>query len=61
MSGFLPQALLIGGATLWGLGWLPLQFFAAQGLTGMPLVLLTYSLRRCSGTSAGAGRRSTCT
>lgn len=44
MSTLLPQALLIGGATLWGLGWLPLQFFAAQGLSGMPLVLLTYSL-----------------
>ncbi|MFC3608229.1 DMT family transporter [Stutzerimonas tarimensis] len=40
----LPQLLLVSGATLWGLGWLPLQFLSNQGLEGMPLVLLTYSL-----------------
>jgi drug/metabolite transporter (DMT)-like permease len=44
MSRLLPQAMLIGGAVMWGLGWLPLQYFAARGLAGMPLVLLTYAL-----------------
>ncbi|MDH0119447.1 MAG: DMT family transporter [Pseudomonas stutzeri] len=44
MNSLMPQGMLIGGAIMWGLGWLPLQFFAARGLAGMPLVLLTYSL-----------------
>lgn len=44
MNSLMPQGMLVGGAIMWGLGWLPLQFFAARGLAGMPLVLLTYSL-----------------
>jgi len=40
----LPQLLLVAGSALWGLGWIPLQLLADRGLTGMPLVLLTYSL-----------------
>jgi len=44
MTSLMPQSMLVGGAVMWGLGWLPLQFFAARGLAGMPLVLLTYSL-----------------
>ncbi len=44
MANLLPQTLLVFGAVLWGLGWLPVQFFAARGLAGMPLVVLTYSL-----------------
>ncbi|NRF50128.1 EamA/RhaT family transporter, partial [Pseudomonas stutzeri] len=36
MNSLMPQGMLIGGAIMWGLGWLPLQFFAARGLAGMP-------------------------
>ena len=31
MNSLMPQGMLIGGAIMWGLGWLPLQFFAARG------------------------------
>lgn len=44
MSTLLPQALLVSGAIVWGLGWLPLHHFASVGLVGMPLVLLIYGL-----------------
>ncbi|HDZ56961.1 MAG TPA: DMT family transporter [Pseudomonas xinjiangensis] len=39
-----PQLLLVFGASLWGLGWIPLHYFASVGWIGMPLVLLTYGL-----------------
>src|SRR5690606_10729371 len=42
MNSVLPQLLLVVGATVWGLGWLPLHHFASVGLVGMPLVLLVY-------------------
>lgn len=42
MNSILPQLLLVVGATVWGLGWLPLHHFASVGLVGMPLVLLVY-------------------
>lgn len=44
MSALLPQGLLVTGAIAWGLGWLPLHYFASVGLVGMPLVLLVYGL-----------------
>lgn len=40
----LPQVTLLTGAGLWGLAWIPLQHLAAQGLSGMPLSLLSYAL-----------------
>ncbi len=39
-----PEIVLLLGATLWGLGWMPLHYFAALGLSGMPVVLATYGL-----------------
>ena len=39
-----PEIVLLLGATLWGLGWMPLHFFAGLGLSGMPVVLATYAL-----------------
>ncbi len=44
MSAIVPQLLLVFGASLWGLGWIPLHYFADQGWVGMPLVLVTYGL-----------------
>lgn len=38
------EIVLLLGASLWGLGWMPLAHFAGQGLAGMPLVLCTYGL-----------------
>lgn len=38
------EAVLLGGAALWGLGWMPLAHFAGQGLAGMPMVLYTFGL-----------------
>ncbi len=39
-----PESILLFAAVLWGLGWMPLHHFAAQGLSGMPVVLATYGL-----------------
>lgn len=39
-----PEILLLLGAILWGLGWIPLEHLAGQGLAGMPVVLYTYGL-----------------
>ncbi|SDS52007.1 Permease of the drug/metabolite transporter (DMT) superfamily [Halopseudomonas xinjiangensis] len=44
MSTIVPQLLLVLGASLWGLGWIPLHYFADQGWVGMPLVVVTYGL-----------------
>lgn len=44
MNGLKPEIVLLFGASCWGLGWMPLQYFAGQGLVGMPVVLATYSL-----------------
>ncbi|MFV3372076.1 DMT family transporter [Pseudomonas sp. NY15435] len=38
------EIVLLLGAAIWGLGWMPLAHFAGQGLSGMPLVLCTYGL-----------------
>jgi drug/metabolite transporter (DMT)-like permease len=38
------ELILLLGAILWGLGWIPLQHFAGLGLSGMPVVLATYGL-----------------
>jgi drug/metabolite transporter (DMT)-like permease len=38
----LPTILLLCSATLWGLSWWPLRWFAAQGLSGAALSLLSY-------------------
>lgn len=38
------EIVLLLGAAIWGLGWMPLAYFAGQGLAGMPLVLCTYGL-----------------
>lgn len=38
----LPVGLLLFSATLWGLSWWPLKAFAAQGLSGLTLSLLSY-------------------
>lgn len=38
------EFVLLLGAAIWGLGWMPLAHFAGQGLAGMPLVLCTYGL-----------------
>jgi len=38
------EIVLLLGAAIWGLGWMPLAHFAGQGLAGMPLVLCTYGL-----------------
>ncbi|MDH1010934.1 DMT family transporter [Pseudomonas nicosulfuronedens] len=38
------EIVLLLGAALWGLGWMPLAHFAGQGPAGMPLVLCTYGL-----------------
>lgn len=39
-----PELVLLLGASFWGLGWLPLEYLAGQGLRGMPVVLYTYGL-----------------
>lgn len=39
-----PELVLLIGASVWGLGWLPLEHLAGQGLAGMPVVLYTYGL-----------------
>ena len=39
-----PEIVLLVGAIIWGLGWLPLQHFAGLGLSGMPMVLATFGL-----------------
>ncbi|HET7792579.1 MAG TPA: EamA family transporter, partial [Rhizobacter sp.] len=39
-----PVAVLLFSATLWGLSWWPLKGFAAVGLGGPVLVLLTYGV-----------------
>lgn len=41
---FRPELVLLIGASFWGLGWLPLEHLAGQGLRGMPVVLYTYGL-----------------
>ncbi len=40
----LPVLVLLFSASLWGLGWWPLKQFAAAGLSGPVLTLLTYGL-----------------
>ncbi|TBU96121.1 DMT family transporter [Phytopseudomonas dryadis] len=44
MAWLKPEVVLLLGASFWGLGWLPLQHLAGQGLAGMPVVLYTYAL-----------------
>lgn len=39
-----PEWVLLLGASFWGLGWMPLEFLAGQGLAGMSVVLYTYGL-----------------
>ena len=39
-----PLAVLLFSASLWGLSWWPLKGFAAMGLSGPVLVLLTYGV-----------------
>lgn len=39
-----PELVLLVGAAVWGLGWIPLHFFAERGLAGMPVVLASYGL-----------------
>lgn len=39
-----PELVLLLGASFWGLGWLPLEYLAGQGLSGMPVALYTYGL-----------------
>jgi drug/metabolite transporter (DMT)-like permease len=39
-----PELVLLLGASFWGLGWMPLEYFANRGLSGMPIVLCTYGL-----------------
>lgn len=41
-SSRLPVFMLLFSATLWGLSWWPLKAFAAQGLSGSVLALLSY-------------------
>lgn len=38
------EVVLLLGASFWGLGWMPLEHLAGQGLAGMPLVVYTYAL-----------------
>lgn len=38
------EAVLLLGAAIWGLGWMPLAHFAGLGLAGMPMVLYTFGL-----------------
>lgn len=38
------ELVLLLGASIWGLGWMPLAHFAGQGLAGMPVVLCTYGM-----------------
>jgi drug/metabolite transporter (DMT)-like permease len=35
---------LLASGVIWGLMWMPLKFFAAQGLTGLAMTLSTYGL-----------------
>ncbi|MGP0174129.1 DMT family transporter [Pseudomonas sp. NCHU5208] len=39
-----PEVVLLLGASFWGLGWMPLEHLARQGLLGMPVVVYSYSL-----------------
>ncbi|MEN0105356.1 MAG: DMT family transporter [Pseudomonas sp.] len=39
-----PESILLLAAVIWGLGWMPLQYFNGVGLSGMPVVLATYGL-----------------
>ena len=39
-----PEWVLILATVLWGTSWLPLQWFAAQGIDGFPMVLASYGL-----------------
>jgi drug/metabolite transporter (DMT)-like permease len=39
-----PELALMTGATLWGIGWIPVQMFAGRGLVGMQLILACYGL-----------------
>jgi drug/metabolite transporter (DMT)-like permease len=39
-----PELVLFLGASVWGLGWIPLSHLARQGLSGMPVVLCTFAL-----------------
>ncbi|PWV63150.1 DMT family transporter [Plasticicumulans acidivorans] len=39
-----PEAVLILATLMWGTSWLPLRHFAEAGLSGMPMVAVSYSL-----------------
>ena len=39
-----PEWILIIATIMWGTSWLPLQAFAEQGISGMPMVLASYGL-----------------
>lgn len=43
-TGRAATAVLLFSASLWGLSWLPLKWFTAQGLTGPLVTLLSYGL-----------------
>lgn len=38
------ELVLLIAAAIWGLGWIPLEHLAGQGLIGMPVVFYTYGL-----------------
>ncbi|MDF3934602.1 DMT family transporter, partial [Pseudomonas citronellolis] len=38
------ELVLLLGAAIWGLGWMPLAHFAGLGISGMPMVLYTFAL-----------------
>jgi drug/metabolite transporter (DMT)-like permease len=40
----IPAAVLLFGATLWGLAWMPLKHFAEQGVQGILLTAVVYGL-----------------
>lgn len=42
MNRALPVVVLIASAALWGGTWWPLQYFHAQGVDGIPLILIGY-------------------
>jgi len=43
-TGTLAVVSLLASGVIWGLMWMPLKFFAAQGLTGLAMTLSTYGL-----------------
>lgn len=43
-SSALPVAVLLFSASLWGLSWWPIKYFAGLGLSGPVLVMLSYGL-----------------